>query len=129
MGFLTRVPIILAISLIGTPLFVRCVHVREIDPDDTDADGVSALPLEVFDLRVQVIGDPVDLLDHRLSKDLYFDPDLNGRNLTASDAESQVYDRGCPWDDVSKRAVPAPSFNSTTAVASGQNALVPSDPL
>jgi len=114
MAMLFSICPIYSIALIGDA--VR----RMVNPDNADANWVASTGLELFHLLIEVSAHPVDLLYHRLHQDLYFDPNLDGGNLTPAYGEARIGNPGHMRYYGTEGAIAAPSPNTPSPVLSVQ---------
>jgi hypothetical protein len=78
-----------------------------IDADNRDRDRIATACPKMSNLRVQVVYHPVNLPNHRLLDDLYFDAYFDCRDPASFDRMLGLGFRRNAGNDLSKRAIAA----------------------
>jgi hypothetical protein len=98
-----------------------------IDPNDSNANRVTAATLELDNLIPQVIDDAIDLLNHGLGQHLHLDPDLHGRYRTPRHEVTRIRDRRLAGNDFSECSVATSRSNTMSLVLRVQNTVLAID--
>jgi hypothetical protein len=107
--------------------FVANVSSRMIYADDSKTDGILAAFSEVRHLAAQIINYAVDLLDHSLGEDFYFNSHLDRRDPAPSNGVAVLHSRLFAWEDLAERSISSPCAHSLQSVMHISNGYFLSD--
>lgn len=113
---LNRMLVPLAVRRERSRTLVRGAVIREVNTHNPYADRTAAFGAEVLNLFSQIVHHSIDLLNHRLEKNLDLDPDLNSSDWSAADRVASFIMRGGAGGQFAETAVPAPCAHTNSRV-------------
>src|ERR1051326_9567242 len=92
-GFLSWMLVLPSISGPFPFTLIRSIAWGGIDPDESNADRLSACPAKLLDLSNQVANDPINLLDHRFRQYLGLRANLDIGDFTSRHQQTRSEER------------------------------------
>ena len=99
-----------------------------IHADNPDTDRMPTSSAELSYLLNQITDHSVDLLDHRLGKNLHLGTNFDGGNGTSCAHKPRHPLGGLVWDQLAKRSVAATGLDAVCTILHVQDALTRIDP-